>query len=43
MVASCFILNVGRIYLSQRTTHLHIDIQHYAELTFSVTPNVEYL
>ena len=38
-----FHIKVGRIYLSPQATHLHTDIQHCAELTFSVTPKIKHL
>ena len=38
-----FHLKVGRIYLSQQATQLDTDIQHCAELTFSVTPNFKHV
>ena len=38
-----FHLKVGRIYLSPQATHLDTDIQHCAELTFSVIPKIRHL
>ena len=38
-----FHLKVGRIYLSPQATHLDTDIQHCAELTFSVIPKIKHL